>query len=224
MDKTLLAVITSYIEARLSQFKGPQGEKGDTGETGEKGDKGDQGEIGQRGSRGEKGDKGDQGEKGEKGDTGPLPDVKPIIDDFSLEFQRWQANVNKSLASIGGGGAVRLLSLSDVKTQSIRTVAENAVLIYDPVQKLFVAENLSTILQRIRVDLEVQYNKLVDTEGDFIYIGEADPGTATTEAKWRIKRIEEISGAAGDDYNILWASGTSDFDKIWDDRATLVYS
>ena len=63
------------------------------------------------------------------------------------------------------------------------------------------------------------YNKLIDVEGDFTYIGEAIPGTAQSASSWRIKRIEQI----GTDYNILWANGSSEFDKTWNDRLTYTY-
>ena len=70
------------------------------------------------------------------------------------------------------------------------------------------------------IELEVQYNRLIDVEGSYTYVGEALPGTGEAEAKWRIKRIEEI----GDDFNILWANGEATFDKIWNDRVSYTYS
>ena len=95
-------------------------------------------------------------------------------------------------------------------------------LIYDPTKKKFVAEDFISIINRLKAELEVQYNKLIDyvDADNYYYIGEALPGTGESDAKWRIKRIEEV----GDDYNILWAEGNADFDKIWDDRATFTYS
>jgi hypothetical protein len=99
-------------------------------------------------------------------------------------------------------------------------VDADAILIYDPIKKKFVAQSFLSILDRLKADLEVQYNRLIDTEGQFIYIGEAVPGTATSESKWRIKRVNQ---QAGDDYEIIWANGAADFDKIWDNRLTLTY-
>lgn len=226
MEKKLLATVIAYMEARLSQFKGPQGEKGergDTGPAGEKGEKGDTGNVGSVGPKGARGEKGERGEQGEKGEAGETPDIEPVVSRFTDEFTNWQRNVNKSLASVGGGGSTKILDMDDVEFIRRSNVEENAVLIYDPSKKLFVATDLSQVLQSIKVDLEVQYDKLVDTEGEYIYIGEASPGSDTTESVWRIKRIEEISGAGGDDYNILWANGSADFDKIWNDRASLSY-
>ena len=67
---------------------------------------------------------------------------------------------------------------------------------------------------------EVPYTRLIDTDGSYMYIGEADPGTAEGAALWRIKRVEFI----GDDIEIKWAAGTATFDKVWTNRASEAYS
>jgi hypothetical protein len=128
--------------------------------------------------------------------------------------------INRSLASLGGGGSYKILDNADVDKTKLSSIVGDSILIYDPTKNKFVVESFISILDRIKADLEVQYNKLIDQVGTFYYIGEALPGTGEAEATWRIKRIEEV----GEDYNILWASGTANFDKIWDDRLTLTYS
>jgi hypothetical protein len=66
-----------------------------------------------------------------------------------------------------------------------------------------------------------QLNKEVDdVGGTTIYIGEAVPGTATSSATWRIKRVV----FTGDDSETLWADGDSNFNNVWDNRAALSYS
>jgi hypothetical protein len=71
-------------------------------------------------------------------------------------------------------------------------------------------------------DIDVaEYTRLVDTAGVYKYVGEADPGTATSAATWRIKRVEFL---AGDDIEIKWAAGVNTFTEIWDNRAGLSYS
>lgn len=76
-----------------------------------------------------------------------------------------------------------------------------------------------------------RFAKEVDDQTDtgtgagFIYIGEADPGTATSSALWRIKRIEVVIDVGGrEDLSTLWADGNASFDNIWDDRLSLSYS
>lgn len=53
------------------------------------------------------------------------------------------------------------------------------------------------------------------------YVGEAPPGTATSTAKWRIKKITWSGSLAT---NVEWADGDTKFDNIWDDRPSLSYS
>lgn len=51
------------------------------------------------------------------------------------------------------------------------------------------------------------------------YVGEANPGTATSAASWRIKKIDTSSGTV-----VTWADGDASFDNIYDNRAFLTYS
>lgn len=69
---------------------------------------------------------------------------------------------------------------------------------------------------------EMAYAKRTDfaTES-LIYRGEAAVGSATSASVWRIRRL---TLAADDDVTEEWAGGTAEFDKIWDDRASLTYS
>lgn len=64
------------------------------------------------------------------------------------------------------------------------------------------------------------YNVFLDEASATItYVGEANPGTAASAASWRIKRLDSTSGLL-----VTWAEGDSDFDKVWDDRASYSYS
>lgn len=56
-----------------------------------------------------------------------------------------------------------------------------------------------------------------------LYIGEADPGTATSVARWRIKKITYTAGTDSAE-SILWANGNMDFNNVWDNRASLTYT
>jgi len=111
-------------------------------------------------------------------------------------------------------------ALLDVDNNLVINLAEDSILIYNATGNQFVAESFLEVLERLKAELEVQYDRLVDEDGTFTYIGEAEPGTDRTTALWRIKRIEEFPDG---DIDILWANGTAAFDKIWDDRATYTY-
>lgn len=218
--------------------KGPQGEKGIKGDAGKpgpkgekglKGDKGDKGDTGERGLAGNQGPKGDKGEAGKPGKTGPKgpkgeagkagsdTNIKKLERDFNI----YKTQLNQQLSTLGGGGSVNILDMDDVAFNKPSQLSNNDILIFDKSINKFKALNLVTVIENIRIDLEMQYNKFIDVVGSYTYIGESDPGTATSSSVWRIKRIYDIDG---DDYEITWATGTSDFDKIWDDRLTYIYS
>lgn len=53
---------------------------------------------------------------------------------------------------------------------------------------------------------------------DMIYIGEATPGTATSSATWRIKRLNVATGLT-----VQWAD-SGNYSQVWDNRESLTYS
>lgn len=64
------------------------------------------------------------------------------------------------------------------------------------------------------------YATIVDEASATItYVGKALPGTVTASALWQVQKID-TSG----DLTITWADGNTDFDNVWNDRATLSYS
>lgn|SRR3990167_3648376 len=70
--------------------------------------------------------------------------------------------------------------------------------------------------------LAAVYIQRIDYTGSVLtYIGHAVPGTATAAASWKIKKLV-YSGT--DLIGILYADGNTNFDNVWDDRASLSYS
>lgn len=61
------------------------------------------------------------------------------------------------------------------------------------------------------------YDLQVDDTGTYTYLGNATPGTLTSEAGWRIKRVVNATGV------ITHADGVSTFNKEWDERASYSY-
>jgi hypothetical protein len=53
------------------------------------------------------------------------------------------------------------------------------------------------------------------------YLGQAQPGTATAAALWR---IQKLSFGVDGDVTAQWADGDADFDNVWDNRAALTYT
>lgn len=199
--------------------KGDPGKQGPEGKVGAKGLKGDKGSKGDRGAKGPKGDKGSPGKPGKDGKT---PDIKPYVTRATEDFEKWKKIVNMQLSSIGGGGSTNILQMDDVEFKKRHQVEGDAILIFDSAKTKFVSESFLDILDRLKAELEVQYDRRIDVSGSYTYIGEAAPGTSESSALWRIKRVNEVD--AEGDTDIIWANGTADFDKQWDQRLTYNYT
>lgn len=74
--------------------------------------------------------------------------------------------------------------------------------------------------EAILTALTQQYILQIDDEYPVTYLGEAVPGTATSAAGWRIKKIDETSAP---DLTIKYA-GTGAFDQVWNNRTSLSYA
>ena len=70
--------------------------------------------------------------------------------------------------------------------------------------------------QRVQETNETQ---LIDVNGNDIYIGYAIPGTATSSAGWKIKRVN-----TSNPISIFWADSSTLYNKVWDNRATYTYA
>lgn len=75
--------------------------------------------------------------------------------------------------------------------------------------------------RRLKYVQDVPLKQIIDAaSATATYIGETLPGTATSSALWRIKKIDETSNPT----TILFADGNDKFDNVWDNRASLSYS
>lgn len=77
----------------------------------------------------------------------------------------------------------------------------------------------SLIDKHIMKALEKQI-KEHSTNSSITYVGEAEPGSSTSDPVWRIKVVVET----GNDISVEWADGNGNFDNIFDDRETINYS
>lgn len=60
-----------------------------------------------------------------------------------------------------------------------------------------------------------------DGSGNIEYLGEALPGSLTSESKWRIAKLAYSSGNMT---SMKYADSSTDFDKVWDNKATYTYA
>jgi len=197
--------------------KGERGLKGDKGPKGDKGDKGSQGKIGPKGAKGAKGDRGPAGKDGKNGSDAEVTKLKK-------DFDTYKRILGQQLESLGGGGSVNILDMDDVVFNYPSQLANNDILIFDQNVQKFTALNIVDIINNIKIELEMQYDKLIDEQVSgsttYTYIGEASPGGQAANAVWRIKRVGEYANNLTE---ILWANDTDAFDKVWDDRVTYTY-
>ena len=153
---------------------GPKGDKGDIGprgligEQGPIGPMGPQGLIGEQGPAGPMGPQGLIGEQGPAGPMGPagkdaiLPDINPYINEISKTLEdKLDEQVNLQKIDIdnflselsrrpvlSGGGSVRIMDNDDVKRQTLSSLANNSVLIFNNTTKKYEAETFQSILNR----------------------------------------------------------------------------
>lgn len=80
-------------------------------------------------------------------------------------------------------------------------------------------DGIETLLTSLNDKTDGSLTLRMATVGSITYIGKANIGSATSSASWQVKRIDETSGLVA-----MWADGNSNFDNIWDNRASLSYS
>jgi hypothetical protein len=74
--------------------------------------------------------------------------------------------------------------------------------------------NLAALVTELRVNNGAVAMQVDDAGSGVTYQGWAEPGTATSTAAWRIRKIT----ATGADYSIQWQDGNRNFDNKWTER------
>lgn len=186
-----------------------------------------------RGERGEPGQPGPVGAPGPQGEPGKTPDQRTLevlvreklAQEFEVYRQQLFSRLNQAINSIAwsgsGGGSVNILDNDDVVFKQLSQVAPNSILVFNPTIRKFEAINIADVINDIKTELELKFTKLIDDVTPLLYIGEANPGSNTADAVWRIQRVDKTNDP---DLEIKWANGTAAFDKVWDNRAGYSYS
>lgn len=136
---------------------------------------------------------------------------------------------------VNDDGSIVVNEVSDIDVVSV--VEETTVVVSPDDAEVATVEQTTTVveapdgsvtvsdvgIQGPAAEENVPFATRVDFVGDtLIYKAQAQPGTLDASNAWRIQEITFVG--ADEDVEIRWASGTSDFDKVWDDRATYLYS
>lgn len=72
------------------------------------------------------------------------------------------------------------------------------------------------------VEKQTRFEAEYDVNGNVIFFGEAAPGAFTSAPVWRIAKF--VWDVNNNPLRRLWADGDTEFNNIWDDRASLNYS
>jgi hypothetical protein len=83
---------------------------------------------------------------------------------------------------------------------------------------LIATDQQVTTNQKIAVTTEDDASGLIvdQASSTIIYLGEGLFGALTSEAKWKIKRIDLTSG-------VVIKAASQEFNQVWDSRASLIY-
>ncbi len=172
---------------------------------------------GPRGLRGQRGSAGRDGEsiKGDKGDQGPrgVPGVA-INGRDGIDGRDGTDGVDApTIVSIDvdeyGDEIVFVFYFSD--GSSLRS---DRVRLPTPVEVV----GGTTVVSKKGGSVDYEIN-VDEVDADTTYVGYARPGSDTSDGVWKIKRILIV----GTETQIEWAESNALFDKIWDDRASLIY-
>lgn len=99
--------------------------------------------------------------------------------------------------------------------------AETDILLSKILSSLLESYTLYSELLSSLLESYAKYNELIDeVDANTTYHCLAEPGTSTSSAKWRIRKISIVATVT----TIAWADGNAEFDNIADNRLTLTYS
>lgn len=137
-----------------------------------------------------------------------------VQDDQSVILQSTETSSNILEESLGN------VKVEVPSTSLISQVVQSTILINTSTPEVILAGAMGP-RGLAAEDIDV-YSKRIDfiSENE-LYKGEAAVGSSEASPLWRIRKVVI---AVDNDVSETWASGTADFDKIWANRAALVYS
>jgi hypothetical protein len=172
----------------------PQALRGKIGKAGIQGATGKTGPQGPQGPPGPRGPKGDRGFQGEQGPRGFRGEAGPSPE------HRWTGTALQFKKPDGSWG-------KQVNLKGDRGVSGEGGFM-----------GLTAIIGEDSVEYDLELNEISPT---VMYVGEALPGSLTSAAVWRVKKITQIPGGGLNDLSKAWEGGSSAFDKVWDVYAVL---
>ncbi len=129
-------------------------------------------------------------------------------DEFNNEYKT-------DTITVTGGGQTKNLILEDRNRNSEQGYLQGKVM---PVLIRGIGDKPSTKENPMLLQIDARPVTIKQSGTTTKYIGEAAPGTPASSASWRIKKYITTTG------EVTWANGNSEFDKVWNSRASYSYS
>ena len=122
-----------------------------------------------------------------------------------------QARGRESMG-FGLDGSNGQFNIVDVDSQGRQS---NKQYVWDTVSLSWVAASAAGGVVGGGGETATSYQVSLDDTGTYLYVGESIPGTSTSAAAWRIKRVSDIG--------VKYADNVSSFTKVWDNRLSYSY-
>lgn len=100
-------------------------------------------------------------------------------------------------------------------TTYLGTVEAEVARVFKRLRAVGCDESLAAVLAE---ELVQDFDTIVDTSGNYIYVASAPSGTAAGVAGWQVQRIDTSTLA------ITWADGNTNFDNVATSLSSLSYS
>jgi hypothetical protein len=117
--------------------------------------------------------------------------------------------------------------LRDVILSMLQTSVGGSATEQKQLEEIVAITNLQTVVSTLQAKVNSLDDKafyqpsLIDeSSANVVYKGFAAPGANTDKEVWAIQRVTKIKGI----YIYQWSGGNRNFDKIWSNRKTLIYS
>jgi hypothetical protein len=81
-------------------------------------------------------------------------------------------------------------------------------------------KDLQTKIGSVDSKLFFKPSMIDENNPNFVYRGYSMPGSKTSDAVWAVEKVSVKKGVL----TSQWAAGNKNFDKVWDNRATLAFS
>lgn len=111
------------------------------------------------------------------------------------------------------------MAVNSGNNEKIRSVAHILNMSFDELLQTLIVQTAGFDGRGIQRNIADSVATKITEDGAITYIAIAAPGTAESEAKWQVKKLDETTGLV-----ITYADGDADFNNVATDLTALTYS